>query len=62
MLSWGPSETGEVDMGGNMVRYYTSSYTGIDVQPVDLTSYDMMHIDFGLKMEVLLSKTCRFLR
>ena len=43
--SWGPSETGEVDMGGNMVRYYTSSYTGIDVQPVDLTSYDMMHID-----------------
>ena len=32
-------------MGGNMVRYYTSSYTGIDVQPVDLTSYDMMHID-----------------
>ena len=43
--SWGPADTGEVDMGGNMVRYYTSSYTGIDVQPVDLTSYDMMHID-----------------
>ena len=28
---WGPSETGEVDLGGDMVRYYTSSYTGIDV-------------------------------
>lgn len=43
--SWGPSETGEVDLGGDMVRYYTSSYTGIDVTPVDLSSYDMMHID-----------------
>jgi hypothetical protein len=42
---WGPADTGEVNMGGNMVRYYTSSYTGIDVQPADLTSYDMMHID-----------------
>ena len=42
---WGPANTGEVDMGGNMVRYYTSSYTGIDVQPADLTTYDMMHID-----------------
>lgn len=42
---WGPAETGEVDMNGNMVRYYTSSYTGIDVQPADLSTYDMMHID-----------------